>query len=78
MVPLSVTEIFLVLALSGKVSPRQYKGHDALWEIDWPTFQSTDGGSVPAGRELAPLQCIKDAPPQHPPPLHLVLGESAS
>lgn len=75
MVALSVKEeLFLVLALSGKVSPQQYKGHRALWEIDWPTFQSTDGGSVPAGRELAPLQCIEDAPPT----LHLVLGESAS
>lgn len=75
MVALNVKEeIFLMLALSGKVSPRQYKGHCALWEIDWPTFQSTDGGSVPAGRELALLQCIKDVPPT----LHLVLGESTS
>lgn len=39
------------------------QGHHALWEIDWPTFQSTDGGSVPAGRELASLQYIKNVHP---------------
>lgn len=63
----SVKRIFLVLALSGRVSPRNH----LLWEIDWPTFQSTDGGSVPAGRELAPLQCIKDS---SPPPIPLAPG----
>lgn len=78
MVALSVKEeIFLVLALSGKVSPWQYKGHRALWEIDWPTFQSTDGGSVPAGQESWLFFNVLSMLP-HPPTLHLVLGESAS
>lgn len=73
MVALNVKQISLVLALSGRVS---LCSSSLTLEIDWPTFQSTDEGSVPAGRELSPLQCIKDS--SLPSPLHLILEKSVS
>lgn len=71
MVALNVKQIFLVLALSGRVS---LHNSSLTLEIDWPTFQSTDEGSFQLGRSCL-LYNVLRIPPF---PLHLIFEKSAS